>query len=119
MDRYCNLTISEIILATALKYFSVFCFKTCFWWSFWTQTLGTIFPGVRALVSLIQPFHDSFYYKDFLSHIWTIHGRAGEEWGPSLFLSTTSIHSQTLRHLFAILQAREMTSRILNHIICN
>ena len=58
MDRYSNLTKSEIISATVLKYFLVFCFKTCFWWSFWIQTLGTIFPEVRALVSLIQPFHD-------------------------------------------------------------
>ena len=47
-----------------------------------------------------------------------IHGAAGEEGGPSLFLSVTPTHSRTFRHFFATLHVRWL-SRFFNRTGCN
>ena len=59
-----------------------------------------------------------FFYQGFLSQALTFHRAAVEGRKPSLFLSTTSTHSLTFRHLFATLHVR-WPWRIFNRTACN
>ena len=58
-----------------------------------------------------------FFYQSFLSRTMKTHRTAGEGRGLSLFHSTTSIRSQTFRHLFATLHVR-WPSHIINRNVC-
>ena len=59
-----------------------------------------------------------FFYWGFLSQAPTIHRAVVKGRESSLFLSTTSTHSLTFRHLFATLHVR-WPRRIFNRTACN
>ena len=61
--------------------------------------------------------YDFFFYRGFLYRHWRFTGQQGKGRDHLLLHSTTSIHSQTLRHLFATLHVRWL-SHIFNCNAC-